>query len=115
MKTLVRIEYLLIGIFFLYLYIAEGHNLLLAILLSLAPDLSMLFYKRNNRFGAIVYNALHVYFIPLSILILDMIFIHHDLLQAIMFIWLIHISLDRFFGYGLKYETGFKDTHMQRL
>lgn len=115
MKTLVRIEYLLIGILFLCLYIVEGYNLLLALVLSLAPDLSMLFYKRNNRIGAIVYNVLHVYFVPLSILILDMMFINHNLLRAILLIWLIHISLDRFFGYGLKYETGFKDTHMQRL
>ena len=30
-------------------------------------------------------------------------------------VWLAHIGLDRFFGYGLKYPTGFKDTHLQRV
>ncbi|HDV4625867.1 TPA: DUF4260 family protein, partial [Bacillus anthracis] len=26
-----------------------------------------------------------------------------------------HIGMDRMFGYGLKYETEFKGTHIQRL
>ncbi|MEH7648941.1 DUF4260 family protein, partial [Bacillus toyonensis] len=30
-------------------------------------------------------------------------------------IWIAHIGMDRMFGYGLKYETDFKDTHIQRL
>jgi hypothetical protein len=30
-------------------------------------------------------------------------------------IWLTHIGVDRFIGYGLKYPTDFKDTHLQRV
>ncbi|AIM07305.1 hypothetical protein BAHan_3779 [Bacillus anthracis] len=30
-------------------------------------------------------------------------------------IWTAHIGMDRMFGYGLKYETEFKGTHIQRL
>ncbi|PHB05583.1 DUF4260 family protein, partial [Bacillus pseudomycoides] len=30
-------------------------------------------------------------------------------------IWTAHIGMDRMLGYGLKYETDFKDTHIQRL
>jgi hypothetical protein len=26
-----------------------------------------------------------------------------------------HIGLDRFLGFGLKYPSGFKDTHIQKL
>ena len=26
-----------------------------------------------------------------------------------------HIGVDRAIGYGLKYPTGFKDTHLQRV
>jgi hypothetical protein len=26
-----------------------------------------------------------------------------------------HIGVDRAVGYGLKYPTGFKDTHLQRV
>jgi Domain of unknown function (DUF4260) len=30
-------------------------------------------------------------------------------------IWLAHIGIDRVLGYGLKYPTGFKDTHLSRV
>jgi hypothetical protein len=30
-------------------------------------------------------------------------------------IWLAHIGVDRTVGYGLKYPSGFKDTHLQRV
>ena len=30
-------------------------------------------------------------------------------------IWLAHIGMDRLLGYGLKYPTAFKDTHLQRV
>ncbi|MGQ7476239.1 DUF4260 family protein [Streptococcus suis] len=30
-------------------------------------------------------------------------------------IWLAHIGWDRAFGYGLKYESGFKHTHLGDL
>ena len=32
-----------------------------------------------------------------------------------MLIWLAHIGADRALGYGLKYPTHFKDTHLQRV
>ena len=30
-------------------------------------------------------------------------------------IWLAHIGMDRTLGYGLKYPTAFKDTHLHRV
>jgi hypothetical protein len=30
-------------------------------------------------------------------------------------IWLAHVGADRLLGYGLKYPTGFRDTHLQRV
>jgi hypothetical protein len=38
-----------------------------------------------------------------------------DLLIQLALIWLGHIGLDRALGYGLKYPTAFKDTHLQRV
>jgi hypothetical protein len=35
--------------------------------------------------------------------------------MQIALIWLAHIGLDRMLGYGLKYPTEFKDTHMQHV
>jgi len=34
---------------------------------------------------------------------------------ALAFIWLAHIGMDRLFGFGLKYPTDFKDTHLGRV
>jgi hypothetical protein len=28
---------------------------------------------------------------------------------------IVHTGVDRAFGYGLKYPSGFKDTHLQRV
>jgi hypothetical protein len=37
------------------------------------------------------------------------------LLTALAVILLAHIAADRALGYGLKYATGFKDTHLGRI
>ena len=34
---------------------------------------------------------------------------------AVALIWLVHIGGDRAIGYGLKYPTRFKDTHLDRV
>jgi uncharacterized protein DUF4260 len=30
-------------------------------------------------------------------------------------VWFAHIGMDRMAGYGLKYASGFKDTHLGRV
>lgn len=37
------------------------------------------------------------------------------LLHAIGIIWSAHIGMDRMFGFGLKYSTGFNDNHLNRI
>jgi hypothetical protein len=89
-------------------------NWLLFFLLFLWPDLSMLGYLANVRLGASLYNLVHTYAGPL-LLGTAAVFEqwHNTLLFAL--IWTAHIGLDRMLGYGLKYPTFFKDTHMQRV
>jgi hypothetical protein len=36
-------------------------------------------------------------------------------LVAVSLIWIAHIGADRAIGYGLKYPSAFKDTHLQRV
>ena len=38
-----------------------------------------------------------------------------DPAEAVALIWLAHIEVDRLLGYGLKYATAFRDTHLQRI
>jgi hypothetical protein len=36
-------------------------------------------------------------------------------LLAVALIWIAHIGFDRLLGYGLKYISDFKHTHLQRV
>jgi len=80
-------------------------------LLFLLPDISMLGYAVNARIGAISYNAVHSYVAP-SILVGWSVGTNHAAVLSLSLIWLAHIALDRLLGYGLKYPTHFKDTHL---
>jgi hypothetical protein len=83
-------------------------------LLFLAPDLFMLGYLANKKAGAMVYNFGHTYTIPI-LLCLVLWFSGQESCLWLPLIWLAHIGFDRLLGYGLKYETAFKDTHFQRV
>ena len=89
---------------------AHGSWLLFAILF-LAPDLSMLGYLANGRAGAIFYNLIHTYVLPLLLAGYAAATDHHTTL-LIALIWIAHIGMDRALGFGLKYPTHFKDTHL---
>ncbi len=43
------------------------------------------------------------------------VFADADLALQIALVWAAHIGVDRAIGYGLKYPTGFRDTHLQRV
>lgn len=79
--------------------------------LILVPDLSMLGYLINNRVGAICYNIVHSYVLPMLCFIAALI-LNISLLEWLSLIWLAHIGLDRTLGYGLKYASGFANTHL---
>ena len=80
-------------------------------LLILAPDLAMVGYVFGNRIGAAAYNAGHTYVVPLALVTIGMT-AGSNTITAVALIWIAHIGFDRMLGYGLKYETGFGDTHL---
>lgn len=77
-------------------------------------DIFMLGYLVNKQVGAHVYNIGHSFFIPASFLIAGM-GLHKNMLVAGGIIWAAHIGWDRALGYGLKFSTGFKDTHLGHI
>ncbi len=79
--------------------------------LFLVPDVSMLGYAVNVRLGAIAYNAVHTYLVPLALAGYSL-GTDHAAILPLSLIWLAHIGCDRMLGYGLKYSTRFKDTHL---
>ena len=96
------------------LYRVNGGSWLLFGVLLLAPDLSMLGYLAGPKVGAAIYNAFHAYAMPAVVGALGMIFAN-PVATAVALIWFAHIGMDRTVGYGLKYPTAFKDTHLQRV
>lgn len=97
-----------------YFYFSNGYSLGMFLLLLLAPDVFMIGYMINNKIGAYLYNVAHTYTTPLLLLLAGNI-ISMNNLTMISLIWLAHIGMDRMLGYGLKYASGFKDTHIQNI
>ncbi|MGI9628825.1 MAG: DUF4260 domain-containing protein [Longimicrobiales bacterium] len=80
----------------------------------LLPDLFMLGYLAGERTGAISYNVAHTYVTP-GLLVVLWLFVPEVEVLRIALVWTAHIGFDRVLGYGLKYRTGFKDTHLHRV
>jgi hypothetical protein len=112
--TLLRVEGVALLALSVLLYWVNGGSWLLFGVLLLAPDLSMLGYLAGPKVGAAIYNAFHAYAIPAVVGAVGMIFAS-PLAIAVVLIWFAHIGVDRTVGYGLKYPTSFKDTHLQRV
>ena len=83
-------------------------------LLLFLPDLLMVGYARSNRLGALLYNLSHSYPAPAALGALALA-AQEQAWQGVALVWFAHIGLDRALGYGLKYETGFCDTHLGRI
>jgi hypothetical protein len=109
-----RLEGLVAFLFFFLMYLAFGYPLLFFVILFFSIDLSMLGYFVNARVGALVYNLGHSYTIPLIGLALAY-WLKIGPLFAFMLIWMAHIGLDRAVGFGLKFPTGFSDTHLGKV
>lgn len=80
----------------------------------LLPDISMLAYLVNNRAGALVYNLFHHKGVAIVIYLAGC-YWKNDMLIFSGLILFGHSSFDRIQGYGLKYVTGFTDTHLGRI
>ncbi len=111
---LLKFEYAILFGLTLMLYRHLRYGWVLFVILFLALDLFMIGYLANPRLGSALYNLGHTLFIPLT-LFAAAYCTHHPLLIAIALIWISHIALDRLLGYGLKYPSHFKDTHLQRI
>lgn len=79
--------------------------------LFLAPDLSLLGYLAGPRAGALAYNSVHSYLFAAGLALVGAL-AGAPLLFQLAAIAVAHAGLDRALGYGLKYATGFRDTHL---
>jgi hypothetical protein len=111
---LLRLEGLAVAVGALVLYFDAGYGWLVLLLLILAPDLSALGYLAGPRVGALTYDLAHTYAGPVALGVVGVLAGAGTATQLAL-VWLAHIGVDRFVGYGLKYPTGFRDTHLQRV
>jgi len=113
-RGLLHLEGLVVLAVSLALYFDAGYGWLALVVLFLAPDLSMLGYVGGPRTGALTYDLVHAYVLPVALGAYGVLGGSGTATQLSL-IWLAHIGLDRLLGYGLKYPTAFKDTHLQRV
>jgi hypothetical protein len=95
-------------------YYANQYGLRLFAVLFLVPDLFMLGYLINVKWGSALYNLVHTLAGPAILLLICPLRANSKLIPYAP-IWLAHIGFDRRLGYGLKYPTQFKDTHLQHV
>lgn len=113
-KRILQIESALFFLISLYLFSLREQSWLIFILLLFTPDISMIGYLKNKKIGTIVYNLIHNYVLAIVLVILGN-FTPHDWMVTLGIILFAHVSLDRALGFGLKYKSDFKDTHIQKL
>jgi len=113
-KYWLRLDGLILFVATIFLFAGEHQKWWIYPVLLFVPDIFMLGYIKNTKAGAFFYNAGHSYFLPSFVVYLGWAQ-QHPFLIAVGVIWLGHVGWDRFFGYGLKYDSGFKDTHLGNL
>lgn len=111
MKNILRLEEL--GIFLLstFLYSTLDYPWWLFLLFLLTPDLGAIGYLVGPRVGAITYNLTHHKGLAATFYILGAL-LSIPILQLVGIIMLAHSSLDRIFGYGMKFTDSHYHTHL---
>lgn len=113
-RLLLQLEGAAVLILSFILYWLHSGNWWLYVLLFLAPDLVALIYLAGPRIGALSYNLVHSYILPIALFIYGTIS-QNELAISLALIWISHIGVDRVLGMGLKYNSAFQNTHFGRL
>lgn len=111
MNVLIKLEQTALFAFSIFLFSHTNFSWWWFPLLILLPDISMLGYLSNPKYGAMLYNLFHHQALALITLSLGW-QIGNDWIYLTGIILLGHSSMDRIFGYGLKYQDAFKHTHL---
>ncbi|WP_420317356.1 DUF4260 domain-containing protein [Ekhidna sp.] len=114
MKNLIRLEELVMFLLSIYLFSFLDYAWWIYLLLILTPDIGMLGYLINAQVGALTYNMFHHKGIALFIGFMGLWWSIPEL-QLASIILFGHASMDRIFGYGLKFSDNFKHTHLGDL
>jgi len=114
MKNSLKIEEVFMFVLGVYLFSLLPYQWWWFLVLILAPDIGMVGYLFGNKPGVFMYNLFHHKGVAIAIYLLG-IYLSHDLILLIGVILFAHSSMDRVAGYGLKYDKGFKYTHLGEI
>ena len=114
MKTLIQLEEGAMFLFGIFLFAQLSFSWWWFPALILLPDIGMIGYAASNKIGAVSYNFFHHKAIALIVYVAGF-YLKNDTIMLIGIILFAHSSMDRLFGYGLKYFTGFSFTHLGKI
>jgi hypothetical protein len=114
MNTIIKLEETALFVLGIYLFSLLNFEWWWFPVLILVPDLSMIGYLFGNKSGAFLYNIFHHKGIAILLYILGC-YSKLEILQLTGIILFSHSAMDRIFGYGLKYDKGFKYTHLGEI
>lgn len=114
MKSILKLEELALFLLSLWAFQLTGISWWWFVGLFFLPDIGMLGYVLGDKTGAAVYNVFHHKGIALGMYALG-IYMDHSMLTIAGIILFSHASFDRIMGYGLKYNRGFKFTHLGEI
>lgn len=114
MQITLKLEELIMLLFGIFLFSTLDLSWWWFVGLFFVPDIGMLGYLHNNKTGAFLYNIFHHKGIALLLYMIGL-FLMAEALQLAGIILFSHSSFDRMLGYGLKYNKGFKFTHLGEI
>lgn len=111
MKNLLRLEEFALFLLAIYLFSQLEYAWWVMVILFLTPDLGALGYLGGPRSGAITYNLTHHKGLAVALYLAGAL-ARIEPLQLVGVVMLAHSSIDRVFGYGLRYTDSFDHTHL---
>ncbi len=114
MKTLIKVEEAAQFALSIFLFTQLPFAWWVYPALLLVPDVSMIGYVMNPKIGAFFYNLFHHKAVAIVIGLLGF-YLGNDFILLAGIILFGHSAMDRMFGYGLKFNTGFGDTHLGEI
>lgn len=114
MKNVIKLEEFGMLAFSFFLFLEADISWWWFFVLLLTPDISMFGYISGPKAGAIIYNIFHHKGLGILLIIAGH-FFHFPVVYIAGVIVFGHASMDRLFGYGLKYEKGFSYTHLGEI
>lgn len=114
MKNIVKLEELSMLVLGIVAFSYLSFSWWWFLVLFLVPDIGMIGYLFGNKTGAALYNFFHHKGVAVFIGVAGL-FLGNEILQLAGIILFSHASFDRMLGYGLKYDRGFKFTHLGEI